>query len=92
MNRERAKQLLPIIQAFAEGKQIQFRVQYRTDWSDLDEPCWQDGNEYRIKPERRKVWVLFCPYGSAVSDPNEKIVRGWQQQYGGKVVCVEEPE
>ena len=46
MTREEAKELLPIIQAFAEGKTIQFRER------DIEEPSF-DGciNEYRIKPE-----------------------------------------
>ena len=46
MTREEAKELLPIIQAYAEGKTIQFRER------DIEEPSF-DGhlNEYRIKPE-----------------------------------------
>ena len=46
MTREEAKELLPIIQAFAEGKTIQFRER------DIEEPSF-DGciNEYRIKSE-----------------------------------------
>lgn len=46
MTREEAKEWLPIIQAFAEGKTIQFRER------DIEEPSF-DGcvNEYRIKPE-----------------------------------------
>lgn len=46
MTREEAKELLPIIKAFSEGKTIQFRER------DIEEPSF-DGcfNEYRIKPE-----------------------------------------
>ena len=46
MTREEAKELLPIIKAFADGKTIQFRER------DVEEPSF-DGclNEYRIKPE-----------------------------------------
>ena len=50
MTREEAKQLLRIIQAFAEGKAIQQTDGY--DWYDLDYPDFMaNGNSYRIKPE-----------------------------------------
>lgn len=50
MTREEAKELLPIIQAFAEGKAIQQTDGY--DWYDLDDPDFMaSGSSYRIKPE-----------------------------------------
>lgn len=51
MNRERAKELLPIIQAFAEGKDIQYRHDPAFHWIDVDEPEFPGDLEYRIKPE-----------------------------------------
>ena len=53
MTREEAKELLPIIQAFAEGKTIQFRER------DIEEPSF-DGciNEYRIKPKQVRPYTL----------------------------------
>ena len=52
MTREEAKQLLPIIQAFAEGKAIQQTDGY--DWYDLDNPDFMaSGSSYRIKPETK---------------------------------------
>ena len=49
MTREQAKELLPFIQAFAEGKEIQQTDGY--DWYDLDDPDFMaNGNSYRIKP------------------------------------------
>lgn len=50
MNRERAKQLLPIIQAFAEGKNIQFRQQGVDEWDYIESPTFLDMYEYRIEP------------------------------------------
>jgi hypothetical protein len=56
MTRDRAKGLLPIITAFAEGKRIECKVEGA--WvgcmmiiPDLD-------NEYRIKPEPREWWLV----------------------------------
>lgn len=51
MTREEAKELLPIIQAFAEGKTIQYET--RDGWMDLDAlyPHGSILSKYRIKPE-----------------------------------------
>ena len=50
MTREEAKTLLPIIQAWAEGKNIQFLSD--DEWHDINQAdftCYPD--KYRIKPE-----------------------------------------
>ena len=49
MTREEAKELLPIIQAFAEGKTIQ--VWANDTWKDEDYPFFGPLCQYRIKPE-----------------------------------------
>ena len=55
MNRERAKELLPIIKAFAEGKKIEMALfdddGAIAEWSDVHFPKWLDNHIYRIKPE-----------------------------------------
>lgn len=51
MTREEAKELLPIIKAFAEGKIVQIKDK-TGKWNDLYEPCWNySPDKYRIKPE-----------------------------------------
>lgn len=55
MDIERAKELLPIIQAFAEGKKIEMALfdgdGALSEWSDVFFPTWRDDRDYRIKPE-----------------------------------------
>ena len=53
MTIEEAKELLPIIQAFAEGKTLQYRVNNENnEWKDINNPAFNDlSSEYRIKPE-----------------------------------------
>lgn len=53
MNREEAKQLLPIIQAFAEGKTIQVDIgHHQPHWKDYgDLPITNLSVSLRIKPE-----------------------------------------
>ena len=63
MDRNRAKELLPIIEAYANGDVIQFRLP-EADWLD---DAWTDDDEfledddidieYRIKPKPREFFV-----------------------------------
>lgn len=60
MNREQAKEFLPIITAYAEGKTIQINDYY--GWHDMPDPVFNNLPEYyRIKPEPKEIWVdLKC--------------------------------
>lgn len=52
MNRQQAKELLPIIQAAVEGKAIEFRDSDHKYWQELTVPAFNlDVYKYRIKPE-----------------------------------------
>ena len=54
LKREEVKELLPILQAFAEGKPIQDKIEGLTDWVDTDEINLEyEGQKikHRIKPE-----------------------------------------
>lgn len=58
MNREKAKEFLPLIQAFAEGEVIQ--IWWNGAWSDISDPEWTGYLEdYRVKPKAREWW--FSP-------------------------------
>lgn len=54
MTREEAKEMLPIIQAFAEGKEIEFRSKgFDEEWKKVNEipGLSYSSFDYRIKPE-----------------------------------------
>lgn len=59
MNRNQAKQMMPIIQAYAEGKIIECRTKpgfikgtdIPNDWTETKEIEFWKNTEYRIKPE-----------------------------------------
>lgn len=55
MTRNEAKELLPIVQAFAEGKQIEIKTKEGKSWSTLEEDDIQYLDfkkcDFRIKPE-----------------------------------------
>lgn len=61
MNSRQAKELLPIIQAFVEGKTIEFRERGCTLWTESVSPIFNFANfEYRIKPSPK-----YRPFANA---------------------------
>lgn len=78
MTREEAKALLPIIQAYAEGKTIQQKRQvgYEDEWFDVNLPLWNESHSnYRIKPE-----VKYRPFKTQKECWNEMFKHqpfGW---------------
>ena len=60
MNRQRARELLPIIQAFADGKTIDSNS-FGT-WHTDEDPDFESSVRFRIKPEPREYWAgtLLC--------------------------------
>ena len=62
MDRNQAKELLPVIQAYAEGKTIQSRcIKGDTSlWYDDEDPSFDEDFEYRIKPEPK-----YRPFANA---------------------------
>ena len=92
MTREQAKELLPIIQAFAEGKHIQWRNHCK-NWIDIDE---RDGLNtefpliiYRIKPEPK-----YRPFKTQEECWNEMLKHqpfGWlKSKKDGRLRCIGE--
>ena len=74
MTREGAKELLPIIQAYAEGKAIEHSLDGRR-WFETCYPSWSQNLIYRIKPEQK-----YRPFKSQEECWNEMLKHqpfGW---------------
>ena len=87
MTREEAKELLPIIQAFAEGKTIQVKITDNRwyDWKDkTDELNFNSGPQsYRIKPEPK-----YRPFKNQEECWNEMLKHqpfGWIKNKCGNI-------
>jgi hypothetical protein len=62
MTREEAKKLVPIVQAFADGKTIQLRT--GVGWQDIEDPVFAGPiSIYRIKPEPRRLYFIELKSG-----------------------------
>lgn len=86
MDRQQAKELLPIIQAFAEGKDIEYRSkEFNEDWKEVTQiPGLSfESFEYRIKPEPK-----YRPFANAEECWNEMEKHqpfGWVKYNGYRV-------
>ena len=56
MNRDRAKELLPIIEAFANGEDIEVERD-RDSWKKQSSYSFSDSCNYRIKHKIREFWI-----------------------------------
>lgn len=75
MTREEAKELLPVIKAFAEGKQIE--VKRKNEWFGIGDDIYfsESPSDYRIKPEPK-----YRPFKSQEECWNEMLKHqpfGW---------------
>lgn len=86
MNREEAKELIPIMQAFADGKTIEFFKQ--GEWMELNDPDFMwSAHKYRIKPEPK-----YRPFKDKEECWNEMLKHqpfGWVKAYNGELFCIE---
>lgn len=92
MTREEAKELLPIIQAFAAGKQIQYAIEGLTDWFDTYEINLEyegQKTKHRIKPEQK-----YRPFKTKEECWNEMLKHqpcGWlKSKKNGRFRCIGE--
>jgi hypothetical protein len=58
MTRERCKELLPIIEAFAKGADVEFKAR-SGNWFSASSPLFDDADtQYRIKPRPVEIWAV----------------------------------
>ena len=83
MTREEAKEILPIIQAFAEGKTIEYRG-LGGEWKAAHTPTWSSHLFYRIKPEPK-----YRPFKSMEECWNEMLKNqqfGWVKEISSEML------
>ena len=77
MTRKEAKEWLPIIQAWAEGRTIQYQISPESWWTDINKDLYTSNppSNYRIKPESK-----YRPFQSQEECWNEMLKHqslGW---------------
>lgn len=81
MNKDNAKDFLPLVQAMAEGKVIQewsYGEACEKVWTDVDiVECSGKPSRYRIKPEPREIVLI------EFSDGSFRKARSDEVSYGG---------
>jgi hypothetical protein len=90
MTPDKVKQLMPVLQAFADGKTIQVRV--GNEWYDVPGCALFSGDikNYRVKPDEVKAWVNVYqgggkPYIGELHDTREEAIAA--QSIGSKPIA-----
>ena len=84
MTREEAKKLLPIIQAYAEGKTVQYFSAGGRRWVDCNDPLFSKDVKYRIKPESK-----YRPFKTREECWNEMMKHqhfGWVKEISSEML------
>ena len=90
ITREEAKELLPIMQAFVEGKQIQDKIDDLTDWVDTNGIILEFNGkkiQHRIKPEPE-----YRPFQNQEECWEEMLKHqpfGWVKAPNGELFCID---
>lgn len=90
MTRERAKEILPIIQAFANGKTIQM---HNGDcWLDENNPIFVNpSTQWRIKPELKECFCIVDKEGYIIDCfGNSEVKSFMDKSLGMKVIKMRE--
>ena len=89
MTREQAKEILPIIQAFAEGEIIQYK-NFLDEWTDIKE---NEGlsficppSDYRIKPKSQPKYRPFKSQEECREEMHKHPDWGWIIAKGSKIM------
>lgn len=75
MNKDNAKDFLPLVQALADGKTIQFKSTRHNYWMDASTPTFvEPASWYRIKPEpiELELWYNDANGDTCAVSPKDK--------------------
>lgn len=89
MTRERAKELLPVIEAYAKGEVIECRDKYKgtnEKWQLVIESTFHDDVQYRIQPKPLEKWLLICGENEQISVHGSEEGAKAQSIYAGNSV------
>ena len=64
MNREAARKIAPIMQAYADGKDVQYKTS--DGWRDSYAPTFDIRLEWRVKPDPIAFWAILNCKGGVV--------------------------
>ena len=82
MNKHNAKKFLPIIQALADGEEIECKCIYTKTWKKQENICFDEEPEsYRIKPEPRtfRLYIIDTADGETVMTTHPTFDSRWKQ-------------
>jgi hypothetical protein len=78
--------MIAVMQAYADGKEIQYRRIGNGEWDDC-KPRWDwAACEYRVKPEPREWWILTTTRGGAYAVCASEIMAAEGMLHPGQAI------
>jgi len=88
MTRDKLQNAIAVMQAFLDGKKLQAKTVGSNHWQDVTTPIWDwFGNDYRIKPEPKEIWVVETSFGGVYFTSKEEAA-----QFSAKYVKEADPK
>lgn len=91
MNKDNAKDYLPLVQALAEGKTVQYKS-HLGEWGDVQEVTFTAAFcNYRVKPAPIERWGVVNKSGKFLTTYEDKEIAAQQAGYcGGRYFLMRE--
>jgi hypothetical protein len=97
MNIEQTKEAIRIMQAYVDGKEVQYEVPNK-EWITTDQPAWNFiSYNYRIKPTAKlRPWTADeVPLGAWMRfkrNPQDRVLLGWVSVQSDRDLWLDERE
>lgn len=93
MTPQEAKALAEVMLAYAEGRQIQIKLNPESEWEDINNPSFRAFSEYRVKPETKTGWINIYESGTGIKTgcvhDTKEIAVGERNTTRECIACIE---
>lgn len=87
MTKNKLKALLPVMQAWVDGQQVQYKI-CTGEWENISNPSWNIGSEYRIAPVKKKLIRYINIYGDYSSNTHVSREAADNWASNARIACV----
>lgn len=88
MTKEETKQRIKVMQAYIDGKKVEFFNELLDRWESADNPSWDSCKEYRIKP--KLVYRSFNNAKECIKEMEKHNPFGWvKEKYGDECSVIQ---
>jgi len=96
MTREQTIEAIKVMQAYVDGREVEYSCRGHSIWEPNEAPCWSwSGCDYRIKPTLRPWTADEVPLGAWIrfkKAPYDRHLLGWVSVQADRELWLQERE